>query len=51
MNQFEQVKTTYNEMLTDRGFYLSGLLNEEHQLYDNDDKQIVISSKSPLIFK
>ena len=42
MNQFEQVKTTYNEMLTDRGFYLSGLLNEEHQLYDNNDKQIVI---------
>ena len=42
MNQFEQVKTTYNEMLTDRGFSLSGLLNEEHQLYDNDDKQIVI---------
>ena len=42
MNQFEQVKTTYNEMLTDRGFSLSGFLNEEHQLYDNDDKQIVI---------
>ena len=42
MNQFEQVKTTYNEMLTDRGFSFSGLLNEEHQQYDNEDKQIVI---------